>query len=170
MFVLIRSLAIGAGVIAGGSIGWNRFGILGCVAGALIGFLSGAVIGQLPLLVGLKRMSRQFDRMTDEQLSEYLHDRECLATNLVLLELDRRGSDIQRELPFVHSLLASDEVQRRTRGWAALMSAFPELVGRVPGYSPTATTAECRAKCEPLLNATEKSDEREPPVTRDLRS
>ncbi len=170
LFDLIRLLAIVAGTVTLGLAGWNTFGFVGCAVGVPVGFIFGAIIGQLPLIVILKCMSRRFDRMTDEQLVDKLHDPACLIPSILLLELNRRGSDIQRELPFVQSLLASDEMHRRTAGWAALTSAFPELVGRIPGYNPTATAAECQAKCQPLLNATEQSGEREPPMTRDLKS
>jgi hypothetical protein len=33
--------------------------------------------------------------------------------------LNRRGYVIRRELPHVHTLLASSEMHRRTAGWAA---------------------------------------------------
>jgi hypothetical protein len=145
LFDLIRLIAaVGVAVVLG-STGWNTFGILGFVVGVPIGFVVGAMIGQMPLIA-------------------------CLTPNVLLLELNRRGSDIQRELPFVQSLLASDEMHRRTAGWAALNSAFPDLVDRIPAYNPTATTAECKAECKPLLNATGQSGEPEPPVTRDLKS
>ncbi|MEZ6040619.1 MAG: glycine zipper domain-containing protein [Planctomycetaceae bacterium] len=155
LFDLIRLIGALVGAVVFGSTGWNTLGILGCVVGAPVGLVVGAMIGQMPLIVCLKWMSRRFDRMTDEQLEGELHDPACLTPNILLLELNRRGFDIRRELPFVQSLLASDEMHRRTAGWAALNSAFPELVGRIPSYNPTATTAECKAECEPLLNATE---------------
>lgn len=160
LFDLIRLLAIVCGVVALGSIGRNTFGVLGCVIGVPIGFVFGALIGQLPLVVVLKLMSRRFGSMTVEELVNDLHGNACLAPNILLLELNRRGVDIQCELPFVQSLLASNEMHRRMAGWAALTSAFPELVGRIPGYSPTATTAECQAKCKPLLDVTEQNGER----------
>jgi len=89
--------------------------------------------------------------MTNEQLFDELHDPACLPPNILLLELRRRGCDISSELPFICSLLASEEMPRRTAGWAALTSAFPELVGRISGYSPTATAADCQTRCEPLM-------------------
>ncbi|MCA8999070.1 MAG: hypothetical protein KDA80_18865 [Planctomycetaceae bacterium] len=154
-FHLIQLLAIVGGAALLGAIGWDIFGILGCVVGIPLGFLLGAILGSLPLILGLKWISRRFDRSTDEQLVDELHDPTCLTPNLILLELKRRGTDIQRELPFVLSLLASDDMHRRTAGWAALNPAFPELVGRIPEYRPTATAAECQAKCQPLVEATE---------------
>jgi hypothetical protein len=81
------------------------------------------IVGQLPLIVGLKWMSRQFDRPTDEQLVDKLHDPTCLTINMVLLELNRRGYSIRRELPFIQSLLASDEMYRRIARWAAAWQA-----------------------------------------------
>jgi hypothetical protein len=167
---LIRLLAIVGGTVVLAVTGWNTFGVVGCIVGVPLGFLFGAIIGKLPLMVALKWMSRRFDSMTDEQLVAELHNPACLTPNVLLLELKRRGADIQRELPFVQSLLASNEMHRRTAGWAALTSAFPELVDRIPGYNPTATVADCQAKCKPLLHATEQSGEREPPMTRDVKS
>jgi hypothetical protein len=163
LFDLIRLLAMVGGAAALSAIGWKTFGIIGCVVGVPLGFVMGGMIGQVPLIVALKWMSRRFDSMTDEELVAELHNPECLTPNVLLLELNRRGSDIQRELPFVQSLLTSDEMHRRTSGWAALTSAYPELVGRIPGYNPTATAAECQTKCQPLLNATEPSDAPKPP-------
>jgi hypothetical protein len=170
LFDLIRLLAIVGGASVLGAIGWNTFGMLGCVVGVLLGFVLGAIIGQLPLLVVLKWMSRRFDRMTDEQLVDELHNPGCLTPNILLLELNQRGYNIQRELPFVQSLLASDEMHRRTAGWAALTSAFPDLVDRISGYSPTAPAADCQMKSRALLDATEQSREPERPMTRDLKS
>ncbi len=170
LFNLIRLLTIVGGVFALGSLGWNTLGILGCVIGVPIGFVFGSIIGQLPLVVVLKWMSRRLDRMTDKKVVNALHDPACPTPNIFLLELNRREIDIQCELPFVQLLLASDEMHRRTAGWAALTSAFPELVGRIPGYNPTATAAECQVKCKPLLNPTEQCGERELPMTRDRKS
>ena len=124
LFDLIRLLAVVPGTITPGVAGWHTFGFVGSVVGVPAGLVFGAIIGQLPLIVILKWMSRRFDRMTDEQLVGELHDPACLAPNIPLLELNRRGSDIQRELLFVQSLLASDEMHCRTAGWAALTSAF----------------------------------------------
>ncbi len=163
LFDLIRLLAMGGGAVVLGAIGWNALGMPGCIIGVPLGFAAGAIIGQLPLIVGLKWMCRRFDRMTDEQLVNELHDPACLTPNIILLELNRRAFDIQRELPFVQSLLASDETHRRTAGWAALTSAFPELVVRIAGYNPTETATECQAKCKSLLDATEQDGEPEPP-------
>ena len=151
LYHLIRLLGMVGGATALGAVGWNTFGLPGCVAGAPFGLVLGAIVGQLPLVIALKLLSQRLEQMTDEQLTDELHDPACRTPNLLLLELNRRGVDIQRELHFVQSLLASDEMHRRVAGFAALTSAFPELLDRIPDYSPTATTAECRAKAKGLL-------------------
>ena len=159
IFELMRLLAMMGGAAVLGIIGWDKFGIIGCAIGIPVGLIIGGMLGQLPLVFGLKWMSRRFDRMTDDDLLSELHDADCFTPNIHLLELNRRGYDIRRELPHVHALLASSEMHRRTAGWAALTSAFPDLADTIGGYNPTAPSAECQKKCEPLLDATEQCDE-----------
>lgn len=77
--------------------------MIGCAIGAPLGLLFGGIVGQLPIIIGLKLISRRFDRMTTNELVAELHDSHCMTPNLLLLELDRRGYDIQVELPFVPS-------------------------------------------------------------------
>jgi hypothetical protein len=144
LFDLFRLLAATGGAFALGLAGLDAFGILGCVVGIPIGLVLGAMIGQLPLVACLRWIALRFVRMTDEQLVDELHDPACLTPNILLLELS----------------LASEEKHRRIFGWAALTSAFPELVSRISGYDPTATTAECRDNCKSLLETTEPIDAR----------
>ncbi len=143
-----------------GILGWNSFGIIGCAIGVPVGLILGGLLGQIPLVVGLNWISRRFDRLTNDELLAQLHDANCCTPNLHLLELNRRGYDIRRELPHVHSLLVSPDMNRRTKGWAALISAFPEMVDIIPGYNPTTSTSECQETCKTLLAATEQSDAR----------
>lgn len=158
-FHLFRLVAAFEGAAVLGGFGWENFGFFGCAVGIPAGLMLGGLIGQLPLLIVLKILRLKFGRMSDDELVSELRDPKCLTPNVHLLELNRRGHDIQQELPYIHSLLASQDIDRRTTGWAALTSAFPELVERVPDYSPTAPASECRQRCMPLLNTTEPSDE-----------
>lgn len=170
VFDLIRLLAILVGSLLLGTIGWNKFGVIGCILGVPFGFVIGAIVGQLPLIVVQKCISRRFDRMTNDQLIGELHSPTCLIPNILLLELNRRGYNIQTEIPFVQRLLVSEEMHRRTAGWAASTSAFPELVGRIPNDNPTATAADCQLASSGLLDATEQSDPPKSPVSRDSES
>ena len=163
LFELIRLLAMVGCAIAFAILAGRDFGISGCVAGATAGLFFGAVVGQLPLTLALYWMSRRFRRMTDDELLAELHDANCLTPNLHLLELKRRGKEIQRELPYIYLLLASTDMRKRTMGWAALTSVFPELVSSIRGYNPTDPTDECQTKCKPLLNASDHEDEMKQP-------
>lgn len=158
LFDLIRLVSMLGGAALLGIVGWNQAGGIGCLIGTAFGLLLGGMLGHLPLLIGLKWLSRRLDRLTNEELLAELHEGDCLTPNIHLLELSRRGYEIKRELPYVHSLLASTEMHRRTTGWAAFTSAFPELIDTIPGYNPTSTTDICRQKCKPLLELI-KTDE-----------
>jgi hypothetical protein len=170
LFDLIRLFAILVGSFLLGTIGWNKFGVVGCILGVPLGFVIGAIVGRLPLIIVLKCISRRFDRMTNDELIGELHSPTCLIPNILLLELKRRGYNVQTEIPFVQTLLVSDEMHRRTAGWAALTSVFPELVGRIPNYNPTATASDCQLASRGLLDATEQSAPPKSPVGRDFES
>ena len=157
-FDLIRLLATVVGAYVLGRFGWHRFGIIGGVLGVPIGLILGRLLGQLPLVIAIKFVSRDFDRFTDAELLAKLHHADCLIPNLYLLKLKQRGYDIRQELPYIQSLLASTEIHRRTAGWAALNSVFPDLVVRIKEYAPTATTVECQEKSKPLLDAMEQRE------------
>jgi len=116
MFDLIRLLTIVCGAVLLGIFGWNQFGIIGCATGIPVGLLLGALLGQLPLWIRLKWISRRFDRMTDDELLAELHDANCFTPNIHLLELKRRGYDIRLELQHIHALLTSPEMNKRTVG------------------------------------------------------
>ena len=155
LFDVLRLLGFASGAILGGRWGWQWFGALGALVGGLGGFFVGGILGNLPFIVGLKLVERKLNRMSNQVLREYLHEPHCLTPNLVLLELDSRGEDINSELPYVHALLASEDMTRRTAGWAALTSAFPHLVETIPNYRPTDATDKCQQACGGLLIAAE---------------
>lgn len=92
----------------------------------------------------------------------------ALPPNSRLLELSQRGNDIQKELPYVHAMLASDRMDRRTNGWAAFTSAFPELVAHTPGYNSIDPTASCVANSQPLLEQDDESPWQEHGATRNV--
>jgi hypothetical protein len=143
IFHLLMVLAVVGGAALGAAAGWNIAGILGAVVGTVAGVIAGGIVGQIPIAAGMLIVGRRFEKMTTSQLRAHLHDDECSTPNLVLLELRRRGEPIEDELPFLHTLLTSEDVQQRTRGWAALRSAFPELAEQMPGYNPLAPTDQC---------------------------
>jgi hypothetical protein len=156
VFDLIRLLAMLLGAVVLGVFGWHKLGVIGTLLGVPVGLVVGGMLGQLPLIVLLKSMSRRFEKMTNDELLAELHDPTCFTPNVHLLELNRRGYEIRRELPYIHSLRTSTESHRRTAGWAALTSVFPELVDLIDGYNPTASTVECQTRCKALLETCDR--------------
>jgi hypothetical protein len=145
------------GVIFGfafGLAGGTRFfGVVGGITGALIGGYLGFVVGRVPEHLVLRSLIRHLRHKSVTELRACLHSPTCLTPNCVLLELQHRGEDIRQELPRVLDLLVSEDVDRRGFGWAALASAFPELVGQVRDYRVGDSVAECRRKIEILKRA-----------------
>ena len=162
LFDLLRFFAtLGGGTVIG-IYGFAKLGVVGILIGVPVGLILGGITGRLLFIVALRLMCREFDGLTDAEMVSRLHEADCLTPNLHLLELRRRGYDISKELPHVHSLLTSPQLDRRTAGWAALTSAFPDLVDIIKGYDPTAGTDDCQKYCKPLLDATEPKVAAEP--------
>lgn len=132
------------GVALAACLGWQYFGIVGLMVGGVAGLLLGAVIGVLPLVVALSWQGKRLRVLSSDELRRRLRESDCLAPNLLLLELLSRGESIDDEQTIVIDLLASDDSSRRTRGWAAAQSVYPELAEQLAGYSPNGSTAACR--------------------------
>lgn len=153
LFHVTYLLGMIAGTATGAWLGSRWLGLGGLVAGAVIGFFAGAMIGQSPLLVALMIAQRKLSRMTSEELRDLLHSDDCMAPNTVLLELLTRGEDISIERQYLCSLLMSDDSHRRMRALAAMNSVFPELVKLIPNYQPYSSTEDCLRNAEPILLA-----------------
>jgi hypothetical protein len=147
--VILLACLVG-GVALGMAGGAQLFGVTGGIVGALAGGLAGLVIGRIPVILVLRSLAREFCAKTSSELRAHLRDPDCLAPNVVLLELQSRGEDIRQDLPVVLDWLISQDVGRREKGWAALTSAFPELVSQIPDYRIDDSVDECRRKTDKL--------------------
>lgn len=147
-------LLVSAGLLFGATFGAVSgaalFGAVGGVIGGIIGAVVGVLAGRIPLVQGLRSVQRDLSAKSVEELRSYLRSPDCFTPNCVLLELDRRGEDIQCELPSVVDLLNSEDAAKRRLGWAALTSAFPELVESAHDYRIGDSFDECRRKTEML--------------------
>lgn len=147
LFKIVGSLA---GALAFMPGGWQRFGWAGALLGIAIGGAVGYILGSIPDLLSLRAMVREMGAKTVPELRALLRSSGCLTPNCVLLELHSRGEDIAQELPLVVELLSSDDFNSRGRGWAALTSAFPELVRKIPDYRISESGEECARKARAL--------------------
>jgi hypothetical protein len=139
-------LAICTGLALGLAAGEKLFGVAGGFIGALAGGYAGFIIGRLPERLMLQSLFLALARETSDALRSFLHSPNCQIPNMVLMELQSRGEDILQELPAILSLLESEELRRRGRGWAALTTAFPDLAGHVRDYRISDSVDECRRK------------------------
>jgi hypothetical protein len=151
-FDLFVIVAICAGFVLGLAGGAKLFGAAGGLVGALVGGYAGFTLGCLPEWLVLRSLSLGLARETSAGLRSWLHSQNCPIPNLVFLELQRRGEDVQQEFGVVLDLLGSEELAQRTRGWAALTSAFPELAEQVQDYRLGDSVEECRRKTAELRN------------------
>jgi hypothetical protein len=156
MFTLFHVLYLAGlllGAIFGARAGWALFGPAGGVVGAVVGAAVGVVAGRIPELLAMRSLARDLTGKSSSELRAYLRSPSCLTPNCVLLALRGRGENIHCEIPVVLDLLVSENVGRRGQGWAALTSAFPELVGKIPDYRIGDSVEECRQKTEILRHA-----------------
>jgi hypothetical protein len=144
---------IGAGLALGMDVGLQLFGVCGGVVGAMLGGGAGYAAGRLPEDFVLQSLARELALASADELRAYLHGPECQTPNVVLLELQSRGEDIQPELPWILDMLVSEKLSRRGLGWAALTSAFPVRAGQLGDYRTDDSVAECRRKTAKLRNA-----------------
>lgn len=151
LFDLFRLLALLLGVVVGGALGAEH-GIGFAIAGGVIGCLVGAQVGALPTRLMIRIARRKFAALTVADLESQLVETGW-TPNLILMELRARGEDVSKHLPFVLQLLGHEDLPCRTKGFAALLTAFPDVAKQAPGYNPTAPVDQCRAALAPIEQA-----------------
>jgi hypothetical protein len=107
------------------------------------------------LLLTIHLMRRQFARLSVSELRNQLTT--SFTPNHILLELKARGEDISQDVEPVLSLLEAEESFTRTRGWAALLSAFPKWADSIRGYNPMRPVSECHQKVAELRHQIQAS-------------
>lgn len=151
-----------AGTAAGAVLGWQWFGWIGLVAGSVLGFAVGSVVGNLPFAAATSYFRWSFSRYSLQQLRDSLHSDDCLAPNLFLIELHRRGEDVSAELPLLYTRLTSEHGHQRVAALAAIQTMFPDLAQTIPDYNPNLPVEECRQRAEPLQKVIHKNEPHSP--------
>jgi hypothetical protein len=132
---LLPLLGLITGLFLGGTLGAAKGGVWGFILGALSGAALGLVCGRIPALVVYSVIIRGLKRKSTEQLRALLAGREYRAVNLAIVELN-----------LVLGMLVSNAYDERCRGWAAMLTAFPERAQSIGDYSPTDTIEVARSK------------------------
>jgi hypothetical protein len=123
-----------AGIVYGAWLGYARGGWVTSLMGAVLGGITGFIAARLMLVVPLALVSWSLRRRSTADLQSELRGRKSLAPNALLMELRRRGEAGKEDLAAVFDLLLDEALDQRSRGLAALRSAFPELAARIPEY------------------------------------
>jgi hypothetical protein len=123
-----------AGLVVGAVRGFEQGGVLGAIAGAALGVVAGIIASRLILIVPLALVSRNLKRRSSADLQAELRGKASLAPNVLLMELRRRGEVSEEDLAAIFDLLLDQALDQRSRGLAALKSAYPELAAKIPEY------------------------------------
>jgi len=112
----------------------SPFGFWISIVFSIVGLVLGFILGRLPLIFAILFLKKGFGKRTSVDLRQEFAKDDCLIPNVILLELRSRGEDISNELKTLLEKLDSDNVDRRSRAWVALKSAFPDVVNMIPDY------------------------------------
>jgi hypothetical protein len=123
-----------AGIVYGAWLGFARGGWLTALVGAVVGGVTGFIAARLILIVPLALLSRKLRQRSTADLQSELRSKASLAPNVLLMELRRRGEAGEGDLAAIFDLLVDESMEQRSRGLAALRSAYPELAARIPEY------------------------------------
>lgn len=148
---LLCMIGVLSGTLVGSVLGYEHFGMWGAVGAGLGSLWLCWRLALFLQLQELRSVKRLFRTRTTEDLCSDVTGRRCLMLNFTLLELRSRGVDIAPFLDVVLELLDSEDPWDRSRGWAALSSAYPEWAANIPDYQPRyGTEKDCREKAGQL--------------------
>jgi hypothetical protein len=157
--LLLKIMLPISGLAAGASTGQSYLHWPGAIVGAVMGFILAVYLGLLLDRIYVRLIARSFQcqwaSFSTSELRKQLAT--TLTPNFLLLELKRRGEDIDKDIIPILAMLESEVPFRRTLGWAALLSAFPYLVKLLGGYKPTHSVSECHEKVASLRRFVKQS-------------
>jgi hypothetical protein len=153
LYDLLTIIFTVAGVLLG--VGFGRaYGPFGGMVGAVVGGLLGGWIGRIPAKRRMQSTRKGLSQFTTEQVRELLYRSAVVPSrwppNLLLMELQARGEDLNKHIELILSMLEADPVWQRAFGYGALLSAYPHLAQSLKGYRPAASVDDCRTKVAAL--------------------
>ena len=137
--------------LAGVSLGSTHLDTAGGWIGGALGLIAGWLLGRLPGAFALWWVGRTLGQKNIAQLRAELRSDVLLAPNVILQALARQGHDLREELPLVLDLMQSDSQHRRSMGWVALLSVYPEVARQLPDYRVNAPVQVCRDQVSQLV-------------------
>jgi hypothetical protein len=146
LYDLITIISTLVGIMIGMIIG-KEYGIGLGIAGAIAGGYIGWRLGILPTRLMIRKQRRNLAKLTVDELHQQLHKpllSDGHTPNFLLLELRARGEDISKHVDMVLNLMEAESFLRRSVGFAALLSAYPQLARRMRPYNPNWSVERCR--------------------------
>lgn len=148
LFDLFELIGMLGGLALGIAFGASRYGVIGGVLGGIVGFFAGWWCGRIPYLLG--RLTAAIKPI--QYWRDCLERREWAAYKIAIVELSRRGEDINRyRQVFVESLISENPLEREI-GCTVLRAFYPDTASRIPDYDPSEPVDTCRKEAEILFS------------------
>ena len=114
------------------------------ICGLIVGGFIGSKIGLTPLHLTMRSQRKKFSGLSVDELRNNINDPQCFTPNFYLMELKSRGENVDEHLEVVLKLMEDEAHPKRIRGYAALLSGFPEIINAIKGYNPSHSADKCR--------------------------
>jgi hypothetical protein len=145
------------GILLGSAVGYNYFGILGGIIGALLFAAIGVFIGSIPRQLSnrhhnqkLARIRHEISKQSTEELIEDLRLRRTANAHFIIAELSLRNYKISSLIPLLVNYLSSNNISERVGGWASFKQFLPNILP--PDYSPSASEESRRFAIKKLAS------------------
>jgi hypothetical protein len=112
-------------------------------------FLIGVVVVVSGYFV-VRRLESMSGKSTEE-LKAILNSSNWTYYRNALVELHRRGEDINELVVPILNLLISESKSQRIGGWMILRQLYPDLASRVSDFKPQETPEICKDKLQKII-------------------
>ena len=149
IFHLLELFGASLGLVTGASLGHERFGWVGGVAGAVIGLFAGLILGRLPFVIGFVVLRGNLKRCDVATLRSRL-DSQYFISHLIIAELVVRGEPVESFRDYVFGLVHSDCLDRQAFGEHNRRLWFPDAEqpsGGSSGSAPTGPRQDREPRC-----------------------
>jgi hypothetical protein len=143
---LLLAIGIFNGIFFGAKIGFDHFGISGAVTGGLIGPLIGYQIAKLPGRIFEASIKYKTRKKNDHELFESINPNQWMDLEYSFRELKKRNLNFDQYAEVLISLMKSDEIHKRIKGFTVYNEFFPDRIDDIQNFSPFEDTETCKRK------------------------
>jgi hypothetical protein len=110
-----------------------------------------AIIVVIAVVVVAFRRWNSLKSKSTEELQAFLRSGDWTYYRNALIELRRRGVDIDAENRQVIRMLVAESAFRRQAGWLILQEIYPELAAKIPDYNFRDSDEACKEKVQKIF-------------------